>query len=202
MNKRYAKVIRRTKETDIQIELNLDGKGIYDISTQIPFFDHILTQVAIHGNFDLKINAKGDLSVGSHHTIEDVAICLGQAFSKALGSKKGINRIGSNFFPMDESLAHVVLDISDRPYWVIQIPWKGEYVGSLIPAPLPVSIIEHFFQSLALNAKITLHIKVHYGRDNHHMAESVFKAFSRSMDIATRYNLKNSTSVPSSKGIL
>jgi len=188
---RRAKVNRGTKETDIRLELNLDGEGIYDIQTSIPFLDHMLSLFAKHGLFDLKIKAEGDLDVDYHHTVEDVGICLGDALKEALGNKEGIRRYGSIDVPMDEALATVSLDISDRPYLAYRVtfPGKGKIKG------FDPDLVEDFLQALVNHSGITLHIIVHYGRNIHHIIEAIFKALGRALSEATRID-------PRIKGVL
>ncbi|NVM18681.1 MAG: imidazoleglycerol-phosphate dehydratase HisB [Candidatus Lokiarchaeota archaeon] len=193
---------RTTKESTISASLNLDGSGNVNIDTGIGFFDHMLKHIAIHGIFDIEVKAKGDLHVDTHHTIEDVAIVLGKAFNHAIGDKVGIKRIGSSYVPMDEALALVVVDFSNRPYSVIDIPWTGKYFGKDQGELIPFSLIEHFLQTFATNASITLNVKVLSGKDDHHIAESVFKALGSSLDKASRFDPKRKGVVPSTKGIL
>lgn len=194
---RTAAIERTTKETDIRVELNLDGSGKYEINTGVGFFDHMLTQIAVHGLFDLTIQAKGDLEIDPHHTIEDVALVLGSAFKEALGDKRGIQRMASFFVPMDEALGQVVIDFSGRPYSVFNIEWSYPIV-----AGIPTSLIEHFFESFAVASMSNVHVIAHYGRDNHHIAEALFKAFARSLSEASRIDPRRTDAVPSSKGVL
>lgn len=194
---RTAKIERKTKETDIRLELNLDGSGVVEIETGIGFFDHMLTQIAVHGLFDIQLKADGDLDIDAHHTIEDCGLVLGEALSQALGDKRGIVRTATCFVPMDEALARVVLDLSGRPYSVLQTAWTAPNVGGI-----PTSLIEHFFESIAITGRSNLHICVLYGRDNHHMAEAIFKAFGRVLDAATQIDPRRAGEVPSSKGVL
>ena len=193
---RTAKIKRRTNETDVTIELNLDGSGQHDIATGIGFLDHMLTHLAMHGLFDLTVNAGGDLQVDEHHTVEDVALVLGQAFAEALGDKKGIVRMGSAYAPMDETLAFVALDLSGRPYCVVEAEWAAPSVGGIA-----TSLFAHFFESFAVTARCNLHARVLYGRDDHHKAEALFKAFARALDDATRLDPRRE-GVPSTKGTL
>ncbi|MDY7076316.1 MAG: imidazoleglycerol-phosphate dehydratase HisB, partial [Chloroflexota bacterium] len=167
---RAATIHRQTKETDVQIMLDLDGTGRYEANTGVGFLDHMLAHVAFHGLFDLTVQASGDLHVDSHHTVEDVALTLGQAFDQALGDRAGIVRIGSAYVPMDESLAFVTVDLSGRPYSVTEMNWAGPTVGSL-----PVTLIPHFFESFAITACANVHARILYGRDDHHKAEALFK---------------------------
>ena len=194
---RTAKIERKTKETKISLEFNLDGKGVAQIDTGIGFFDHMLTQIAVHGLFDIQLKAEGDLYIDAHHTIEDCGLVLGEALSQALGDKGGIVRMATSFVPMDEALARVVLDLSGRPYAVLQTAWVSPDVGGI-----PTSLIEHFFESVAITGRANLHIGVLYGRDNHHMAEATFKAFGRALDAATQIDPRRAGEVPSSKGVL
>lgn len=193
---RTASVTRKTNETDITIELNLDGSGQHDIRTNIGFLDHMLTHIAVHGLFDLTVKASGDLHIDVHHTVEDVALVLGSAFDQALGNRKGIVRMGSFYAPMDETLAFVALDLSGRPYAVIEAEWGPAPVGQI-----PASLFPHFFESFAVTARCNLHARVLYGRDDHHKAEALFKALARALDAATKLDERRS-SVPSTKGTL
>ncbi len=201
MNRRSEQE-RKTKESTINISINLDGSGISNIHTGIGFFDHMLNHIAVHGMFDIEVKATGDLHVDTHHTIEDVGIVLGKAFKQAIGDKLGITRIGYSYVPMDEALALVVVDFSNRPYSIINIPWTGKYFGKNQDELIPLTLIEHFLQTFAIHASITLHVKVLYGKDDHHMAESVFKALGSSLDKASRLDSKRGGSIPSTKGIL
>ncbi len=183
---RKTKVIRKTKETDITLELNLDGKGAYDIKTPLPFLDHMLSLFAKHGLFDLKIKAKGDVDVDYHHTVEDIGICLGDALKKALEDKKGIQRYGFASVPMDEAIACASLDISDRPYLVykIALPKKAKIKD------FDADLVEDFLQAFVSKSGITLHVNVPYGRNIHHMIEAVFKAVGRALKEAVKINPK------------
>ena len=198
---RTSEIERKTSETDIKIRLNIDGKGNHEINSGIGFFDHMLNHIAVHGLFDVELKADGDLHIDPHHTIEDTAICLGKAIKEAIGDKKGIFRMGTSFVPMDEALAFVALDLSGRPYWNINIKWKGEIVAGTNGCIITTSLINHFFQTLAVNSALTVHIKVEEGEDNHHICEAVFKAFARALDKATRTDPRR-TSIPSTKGVL
>jgi imidazoleglycerol-phosphate dehydratase len=171
---RTAQIERQTRETRISLSLNLDGAGEHDIQTGVGFLDHMLAQIAQHGLFDLKIEAQGDLQVDAHHTVEDVALVLGQAFQEALGDRKGIVRMASVTVPMDDSLASVIVDLSGRPYTVFQANWHGPKIGAL-----PTSLIGHFFESFAIQARCNLHAQVLYGKDDHHQAEALFKEIGR-----------------------
>ena len=169
---RKAKIQRKTAETDISIEINLDGKGNGEVSTTVAFIDHMLNLFARHGLFDLVIKGKGDTHIDDHHLIEDIGICLGDAVKKALGTKKGIVRYGSATVPMDESLCSVAIDISGRPYLIYNVEFKSRKIGTF-----DFSLIREFFKSFSDHSGMTLHINLVYGKNNHHMAEAVFKAF-------------------------
>ena len=194
---RTAAIKRQTRETDIVLTLALDGTGQYQIETGIGFLDHILAHVAAHGLFDLTVQAKGDLHIDPHHTVEDVALVLGQAFAEALGDKAGIARMGSAYVPMDEALAFVAVDLSGRPYCVAEVAWAGSSVGSI-----PVTLIPHFIESFASTAKANVHARVLYGQDDHHKAEALFKALGRALDIATQKDPRRRGTIPSTKGTL
>ena len=194
---RTAEISRQTNETQIEIKLDLDGTGKHEISTGVGFLDHMLTHLAVHGLFDLSVQAKGDLHIDAHHTVEDVALALGQAFDKALGERKGIVRMGDCFVPMDETLAHVLLDLSGRPYSVIQVEWHTPYIGDI-----PATLFPHFFESFAVAARCNLHARVLYGRDDHHQAEALFKAWARALDGATQIDPRRADAIPSTKGTL
>lgn len=194
---RQATIHRRTGETEVEVRLDLDGSGRHQINTGLPFLDHMLDQIAVHGLFDLAITAKGDLHIDPHHTMEDVGLALGMAFQQALGDKAGIVRMASHDCPMDESLAWVSVDFSGRPYTVIQADWHGPSVGGLA-----VSLFPHFLESFAVQARCTLHCAVRYGRDDHHQAEAIFKALARALCAATRIDPRRAGQVPSSKGVL
>ena len=194
---RTAEISRQTNETQITIKLNLDGSGQHEISTGIGFFDHMLTHLAVHGLFDLTVQAKGDLEVDTHHTIEDTALALGQVFDKALGDRKGIIRMGDCFAPMDETLAHVAVDLSGRPYAVVQADWHTPYVSNI-----PTTLFSHFFESFAVTARCNLHARVLYGRDDHHQAEALFKAWARALDQVTQIDPRRAGVIPSTKGTL
>jgi imidazoleglycerol-phosphate dehydratase len=194
---RLSEVSRQTNETQIDIKLNLDGTGKHEISTGVGFLDHMLTHLAVHGLFDLAVKAQGDLHIDVHHTVEDVALMLGQAFDKALGDRKGIVRMGDSFAPMDETLAHVTMDLSGRPYACVQVEWHTPYVGNI-----PVTLFPHFFESFAVQARCNLHARVLYGRDDHHQAEALFKAWARALDMSTQFDTRRGGSIPSTKGTL
>jgi imidazoleglycerol-phosphate dehydratase len=194
---RSATIKRETSETRISAELGLDGTGRHDIKTDVGFLDHMLTHVAVHGFFDLTLHAVGDLEVDAHHTVEDCALVLGQALDQALGDRAGINRIGAAQVPMDEALAHVVVDLSGRPYTVVEAAWRAPAIGAL-----PTTMIPHFFRSLATAARCNLHARVLYGEDDHHQAEALFKALGRALDQATALDPRRAGAVPSTKGTL
>ena len=194
---RNAEISHRTNETQIEIKLDLDGNGKHEVSTGIGFLDHMLTHLAVHGLFDLSVQAKGDLHIDPHHTVEDVALALGQAFDHALGDRKGIVRMADCFAPMDETLAHVAIDLSGRPYSVIQAEWQTPYVGNI-----PTTLFPHFFESFAVTARCNLHARILYGRDDHHQAEALFKAWARALDMASQIDPRRAGAIPSTKGTL
>lgn len=194
---RTATITRKTNETDIEISLNLDGSGKHDISTGVGFLDHMLTHIAVHGLFDLTVKATGDLHIDVHHTVEDVALVLGSAFDQALGDRKGIVRMASFYAPMDETLALVALDLSGRPYAVIDAEWGMAPVGQI-----PTSLFPHFFESFAVTSRSNLHASILHGRDDHHKAEALFKALARALDAATMIDPRRQGVVPSTKGSL
>ncbi|AWV47886.1 imidazoleglycerol-phosphate dehydratase [Mycobacterium leprae Kyoto-2] len=200
---RRARIERRTSESDIVVELDLDGTGQVHIDTGVSFYDHMLTALGSHASFDLTVCTKGDVEIEAHHTIEDTAIALGQAFGQALGNKKGIRRFGDAFIPMDETLVHAVVDVSGRPYCV----HTGEpdhlqhniISGSSVPYSTVIN--RHVFESLAANARIALHVRVLYGRDPHHITEAQYKAVARALSEAVKFDPRFS-GVPSTKGVL
>ena len=197
---RTATVSRTTSESDITVTINLDGSGKSNINTGVPFFDHMLTAFCVHGAFDLKVHAQGDTHIDAHHTVEDVAIVLGQALAEAVGDKQGIRRFGSFSVPMDEALCEAVVDFSGRPYYVM----RGEpehMLTSVIGGHYATVINEHFFESLATNARVTLHVICHYGRDPHHITEAEFKAVARAIRAAVDID-PQVTGIPSTKGAL
>ncbi|MEM7333306.1 MAG: imidazoleglycerol-phosphate dehydratase HisB [Chloroflexota bacterium] len=173
---RTAKIERKTKETQISVTINLDGQGSCDIATGVGFLDHMLTAVAVHGLFDLTVACQGDLHIDTHHTIEDVGIVLGKALDEALADRQGIFRMGHAYVPMDESLGFVALDFSGRPYTVFEASWNTPAIGQM-----PTDLVQHFFESVAVHAKLTLHAKILHGRNDHHKAEALFKALGRAM---------------------
>ena len=194
---RYASISRATKETTISCELEIDGSGQADVSTGLPFYDHMLDQLARHGNFDLTIHAVGDLQVDGHHTVEDVAIVVGEAFRSALGDKRGVRRFASGLYPLDEALVEVALDLSGRPFASIEMPF-GEVLPLGAP-PFNPEMAEHFFVSFATAAGITLHITRKTGRNTHHIIEASFKGLARCLRDAVRIE---GDAVPSTKGSL
>lgn len=192
---RNAEIKRTTKETDVKIILVLDGSGISNINTGIGFFDHMLTAFAVHGGFDLTIICKGDLNVDGHHTVEDVGICMGKAFSEALGDKSGIKRYGSAFVPMDEALGFCSLDISARPFLVFDAFFSGERIGDY-----DTCLTEEFMRAFAFNAGITLHLRNEYGKNDHHITEALFKSLAYAVKQAVCIN--ESGTPLSSKGVI
>jgi imidazoleglycerol-phosphate dehydratase len=200
---RRARIERRTRETEVLVELDLDGKGDVHVDTGVPFYDHMLTALGSHASFDLTVRTTGDVQIEAHHTIEDTAIALGQAVAQALGDKMGIRRFGDAFIPMDEALAHAVVDVSGRPYCV----HTGEpdhlrhitIAGSAVPYHTVVN--RHVFETLASNAGIALHVRVLYGRDPHHITEAQYKAIARALRQAVEPDPRTS-GVPSTKGVL
>lgn len=193
---RKAEVKRKTRETDIYVELNIDGKGNYDIATGIGFFNHMLSLFARHGLFDLKVGAKGDLEVDTHHTVEDVGIVLGNAFLKAAGDKKSIKRFSTFYVPMDEALVRVSVDISGRSFLYCDLPLKAERVGNF-----ETENVEEFLRAFAYNFGITLHVELLHGSNSHHIIEATFKALGRALDEALKID-ERVEGIPSTKGIL
>jgi imidazoleglycerol-phosphate dehydratase len=194
MEARQSTRTRKTNETEIRISLNLDGNGQHHIGTGIPFFDHMLTQIARHGHFDLEIDAKGDLEIDGHHTVEDVGLVLGQALREALGDRRGITRFGHAYVPLDEALTRVVIDLSGRPYLVYKVEFKSARIGDL-----QTELIEEFLKALVQEGRFNLHVENLYGRNQHHIAETIFKATARALHIATRVE---HAEIPSTKGVL
>ena len=194
---RKAKIDRKTKETDIKLDLNLDGKGVSEIKTGIPFLDHMLTLMAAHGFMNIRIAAKGDTEIDYHHTVEDLGICLGMAISKALGEKKGIRRYGQSTVPMDEALVSVVIDISNRPFLAYRVPLDKTKTGQF-----DIGLVKEFFRALVNYAGITMHVDLTSGTDPHHVAEAIFKAFGRALDMALGVEKRLEGEIPSTKGIL
>ncbi len=194
---RQAQVTRNTLETQIEVRLNLDGSGKSRLATGVGFFDHMLDQVARHGMLDLEVEAKGDLHIDAHHTVEDVGITLGQAFTKAIGDKKGVRRYGHSYVPLDEALSRVVIDLSGRP----GLEYSVDYARGLI-GEFDVDLVHEFFQGFANHALVTLHIDNLKGRNAHHQAETIFKAFGRALRMATEPDARASGTLPSTKGSL
>ena len=194
---RQSEIKRKTNETDISVFINLDGNGISEIDTGIPFLDHMLHQISSHGLFDLKIKAIGDTHIDDHHTNEDVGIALGKAFSKALGERKGISRFGHFFAPLDEALVQVTLDCSGRPHLSYDLQLKAPRIGNY-----DTELVREFFIAFVNNSGITLHITQIRGSNSHHIVEACFKSFSRAMRMATQIDPRRSDSIPSSKGML
>ena len=194
---RKAMLKRKTKETNISLDLNLDGRGSYSINTCIPFLDHMLSLMCKHGFFDIKLKAKGDIDIDNHHTVEDIGIVLGKALKQALGDMKGINRYGQASVPMDEALASVSLDISGRPYFV----YKVEFPKKSKLKDFDPDLIEDFLQAFVSNSSITLHINALYGRNIHHIIEAVFKGLGRALREAVSVNRKIK-SIPTTKGLI
>jgi imidazoleglycerol-phosphate dehydratase len=193
---RNATLARNTKETQIELTLNLDGEGKASIATGVGFFDHMLDLLARHSLIDLTITANGDLHIDAHHTVEDVGIVLGQALEKALADKKGIYRYGWAIVPMDETLAQVALDLSGRAAFVFNVPFKADNIGNF-----PAELVEEFFKAFTNAARVNLHINVPYGSNNHHIAEAIFKALAKALRQATSLDPRN-PGVPSTKGSL
>lgn len=193
---RIGRIQRKTNETDVSVYLDLDGTGHADIQTGIGFYDHMLHHVAHHGLFDLTVRATGDLHIDEHHTVEDVAIAFGQALNEALGDRAGIVRMADAWVTMDEALAHVIVDLSGRPYFVFQGTFDAPKIGNL-----GTTLIPHVFESIAAHGRLNLHARVLYGRDDHHKAEALFKALGRALDAATRIDPRRS-GIPSTKGVL
>ncbi len=193
---RIGRVERITRETSIKVQIGLDGRGNTDIETGVPFLDHMLNLFAVHGFFDLQIKATGDLEIDAHHTVEDLGICLGDALHKALGDRKGIRRYGSAIVPMDEARASVVLDLSNRPYLVYQVPPLSGRVGNF-----ETELVPEFFRAFCQYGGVTLHLDVPCGTNTHHILEAIFKAWGRALDQATSLDPRRQ-GVPSSKGLL
>lgn len=194
---RTAKLERKTKETEIEIELNIDGKGKYDIQTPIGFLTHMLETFSKHGLFDIKMKIKGDVEVDQHHTIEDCGIVLGQAFKKALGDKKGISRTGYFVFPMDEALAVVAIDISNRPYLQFEAEFMRRFCGDM-----DTDLVEDFFSGFATNLGANVVVRMPYGRSDHHKIEAIFKAFARATKMACSRDPRMMEDIPSTKGVI
>lgn len=193
---RQATIKRTTKETDIELTLTIDGEGKSQIDTGVPFLDHMLDLMTRHGLFDLTVSARGDVEIDAHHTVEDVAICLGQALHKALGDKRGIRRYGHALVPMDEALAEVVVDLSNRPH----LEWRAELPQGRV-GQFDTELVHEFMWKLALEGRFNLHVLIHYGRNTHHMIEAAFKALGRALDEATLLDPRVK-GIPSTKGML
>ena len=196
MAKRISVIERKTKETNVRLELDIDGTGKWEINTGVKMFDHLLSQMAQHGLFDIKLAADGD---DQHHLVEDVAICLGKAFGEALGQKQGIVRMANAFVPMDDALAMVVLDISGRGYTALELPFSDDEreIGGL-----EADLVRHFLESFTFEARFNLHARIQYGTNDHHKAEALFKALGRTLDAATRIDERIAGELPSTKGLL
>jgi imidazoleglycerol-phosphate dehydratase len=194
---RKAKISRNTKETQVDLQLNLDGRGKSDISTGIPFFDHMLDLVTRHGGLDLKLKATGDLEVDQHHTVEDVGIALGQAVDRALGSKRGINRAGYFLMPMDETLAVAAIDFGGRSFCVLKAKFSANRVGDF-----QIELVQDFFEGFAQSARANVHLRLLYGRSSHHQVEALYKAFARALRFAVSHDRRLRRVLPSTKELL
>ena len=194
---RTAKVTRKTNETDIAAEVNLDGTGQYEVSTGIGFLDHMLEQLSRHSLMDLKVQAKGDLHIDFHHTTEDVGICIGQAVAEALGERRGIRRYGSALSPMDETLSRVAIDLSGRPYFIWKVAFTKPKLGDM-----DTELFREWFQAFSQHAGATLHVENLYGENNHHIIESCYKGLARSLREASEIDPRKSDAIPSTKGTL
>jgi len=194
---REGRVERKTNETEVAVRVNLDGSGDYQIDTGIGFLDHMLAQLARHALIDLEVSAKGDLHIDAHHTTEDTGIAIGQALDRALGERKGIQRYGHAYLPMDEALSRVALDLSGRAFLVWRVTFQRDKVGSF-----DTELFREFFQALAGNARMTLHVETLYGENDHHVAESCFKALARALRAAVEIDPRKADQVPSTKGAL
>ncbi|MGG1292678.1 imidazoleglycerol-phosphate dehydratase HisB [Bacillus smithii] len=194
--RRYAEISRKTNETDVQLAFDIDGEGRADLDTNVPFLTHMLDLFTKHGQFNLTVKAKGDIEIDDHHTTEDIGICLGSALREALGDKKGIKRYGNAFVPMDEALAQVVVDLSNRPHFEM----RGELPSSRV-GTFDTELVHEFLWKFALEARMNLHVILHYGANTHHMIEAVFKALGRALDEATMLDPRVK-GIPSTKGVL
>ncbi|HQN20001.1 MAG TPA: imidazoleglycerol-phosphate dehydratase HisB [Syntrophobacteraceae bacterium] len=193
---RKGRIDRTTKETRINLEFSLDGQGFVDVHTGVPFLDHMLTLFAVHGFFDLKVCAEGDLEVDAHHIVEDIGICMGKSLSHALGDREGIRRYAHAVVPMDEACAEISLDLSNRPYLVYETPPLSARTGQF-----ETELVPEFFRAFAQHGGVTLHIQVRYGSNTHHIIEAIFKAWGRALDQATLYDERRK-GIPSSKGLI
>ena len=194
---RKAAVTRRTNETEIAVEIDLDGSGVAKIATGVGFFDHMLDQLARHASIDMTVSAKGDLHIDDHHTVEDVGIALGQALKQALGDKRGLTRYADSLLPMDETLTRVALDVSGRPFLVFRTDFPTAKIGAF-----DTELVREFFQAFAMNAGLTLHIETIYGDNSHHIAESCFKGVARALGAALAIDPRQASRIPSTKGAL
>ncbi len=194
MEQRVAKLERKTNETDIAIEMNLDGVGKYDLNTGVGFLDHMLAHLSKHSRIDLKVKAVGDIEIDDHHSVEDIGICLGNSLDKALGDKRGIARYGSSSVPMEDALANVAIDLSGRPFCVYNAKYNSEKIGNF-----DVELIEEFLRAFTNSAKINLHVNVAYGTNSHHIAEGIFKALGQAIASAIKVV---GDDIPSTKGLL
>lgn len=197
MSNRIASQSRKTSETEIEVSVAVDGTGSYDIKTGVGFFDHMLEQLARHSGMDFKIRANGDLHIDDHHTVEDVGIALGMAINEALGDRAGITRYGSADLPMDETLSRAAIDVSGRPFLVWRVAFNAPKIGTF-----DTELVREFFQALAMNGRITLHVENVYGNNNHHIAESIFKAVARALRVAIAMDNRETGKIPSTKGTL
>lgn len=197
MSNRTASQSRKTNETEIDVSVVVDGTGSYDIKTGVGFFDHMLEQLARHSGMDFKIQANGDLHIDDHHTVEDVGIALGTALNEALGDRAGITRYGSADLPMDETLSRAAIDVSGRPFLVWHVAFNAPKIGSF-----DTELVREFFQAFAMNSRVTLHVENAYGDNNHHIAESIFKAVARALRVATAMDNREVGKIPSTKGTL
>ena len=193
---REGKITRKTKETSVEVYINLDGEGKSEIKSGVGFFDHMLTLFAAHGLFDLKVQCEGDIEVDGHHSVEDIGLALGDALNEALGNRAGINRYGSFYLPMDEALAFVALDLSQRPYLVCDMGEMSPMIGGF-----DTELTEEFLRAFTVRGGITLHAKILYGKNSHHKVEAIFKAFGHALRIACEKDARN-PNVPSTKGVL
>lgn len=195
-NLRTASIERKTSETDIKLSFSIDGSGVAELESDVPFFNHMLNAMTKHGHFDLTLKAIGDIEIDDHHTVEDVGICLGQAFKDALGDKQGIKRFANVFVPMDDALVQVVVDLSNRPHLEYRAEYPTGQVGSF-----DIQLVQEFLAKFTIESRINLHVIVHYGVNTHHMIEAVFKALGRALDEATQIDPRVQ-GVPSTKGLL